>query len=92
MADISSGAQFENTLYNQLVRSHTLQYYALKTGHEIDFIVNGSLAIEAKETPAEHDLTYLKRMSSKIDLHNYRLIGRYQSPEFANYTWAGSVL
>lgn len=91
LAEISSGAQFENTLFNQLSRTGSLQYYALKSGNEIDFILNGSLAIEAKETPTENDLTALSRLSSTSGLSDFRLIGRYQSPKFDNCVWGGLI-
>lgn len=92
LAELSSGAQFENTLFNQLARIGQVQYYALKTGHEIDFILDNSLAIEAKETPVERDLTHLVNMSSSAGIPDFRLVGRHQSPKFTNYIWAGSIL
>ena len=92
LAELSSGAQFENTLFNQLARIGQVQYFALKTGHEIDFILNGNLAIEAKEIPLENDLTHLSHMTTNTHVSNHRLIGRYESPKFTNYAWAGSIL
>jgi len=92
LAELSSGAQFENTLFNQLARVGQVQYYALKTGHEIDFILDSDLAIEAKETPVENNLVHLTHMASSAGIANLRLIGRHQSPKFTNYAWAGSVL
>lgn len=92
LAELSSGAQFENTLFNQLARIGQIQYFALKTGHEIDFILDENLAIEAKETPLEGDLTHLTHMTTSIQIPDFRLVGRHQSPKFANYTWAGSIL
>lgn len=92
LADLSGGAQFENTLYNQLARSGHVQYYALKTGHEIDFIVDGQLALEAKETPTSDDLNHLAQMAKKARLTHLRLVGRHQSPKFKNYGWAGSIV
>lgn len=92
LAELSSGAQFENTLFNQLSRIGALRYYALKTGNEIDFILNSKLAIEAKETPTENDLSVLLRLSSAAGLADFRLAGRYQSPRFDNYIWSGSII
>ena len=92
LAELSSGSQFENTLYNQLGRQGQLQYYALKSGQEIDFVLDANFALEAKETPTGEDLMYLKRMASIAGVANFRLIGRRQSPKFNDYTWAGSIL
>jgi uncharacterized protein len=91
LAEIGSGAQFENTLFNQISRIDTIQYYALKNGHEIDFILAEKTAIEAKETPTGEDLSFLNRMAKTAGISQYRIIGRYQSPKFENYSWAGSI-
>lgn len=91
LADLSSGAQFENTLFNQLSHLGQVQYFALKTGHEIDFILNANLAIEAKETPIEEDLTRLDQMANNAGITDFKLVGRHKSPKFTNYTWAGSL-
>src|SRR3989344_5048820 len=64
LAELSSGAQFENSLFNQFAGIGQIQYYALKTGQEIDFILDNKLAIEVKETPVEGDLNHLVNMSS----------------------------
>lgn len=92
LAELSSGAQFENTLFNQFARMGQVQYYALKTGHEIDFILDNKFAVEAKETPLEGDLTHLSNMCSYAGISDFRLVGRRQSPKFSNYVWAGSIL
>lgn len=92
LSELSSGSQFENTLFNQLARVGQIQYYALKTGHEIDFIVDNTLAIEAKETPVEGDFNHVARMSLSAGVPDFRLIGRHHSPKFRNYAWAGSIL
>lgn len=92
LAELSSGAQFENTLFNQLSRVGQIQYFALKTGHEIDFILNENLAIEAKETPLENDLTHLSHMAESTQISDFKLVGRHKSPKFMDYAWAGSVI
>lgn len=92
LADLSSGVQYENTLFNQLSKVGEIQYYALKTGKEIDFILNGDLAMEAKETPTENDLISLSRLSGVAGLVKYKLVGRYQTPRFDDYVWGGSIV
>ena len=92
LSDLSSGAQFENTLFNQLARIRQVQYFALKSGQEIDFVLNDDFAIEAKETPLEADLSYLKRIAATAGVTNVRLVGRRESPKFKNYAWAGSII
>ncbi|OGD95737.1 ATPase, partial [Candidatus Curtissbacteria bacterium RIFCSPLOWO2_01_FULL_37_9] len=89
LAELSGGSQFENTLFNQLARIGQVRYYALKTGQEIDFILDEVLAVEAKETPVEADLSYIERIAATAKVQKVRLVGRHQSPKFTNYSWAG---
>lgn len=91
LTDLNSGSQFENSLYNQLTRNNQIQYYSLKNGNEIDFIIDGKLAAEAKETPTSDDLSNLKRIASIANIKNVKLIGRNLSPKFDNYIWGGSI-
>ena len=91
LTEISTGAQFENTVYNQLVKQGVVQYYALKTGNEIDFVLDGKLAIETKETPTDSDLTVLKHISEVAGLKDMLLVSRDQSPRFEDYVWGGSI-
>lgn len=91
LADLSSGAQFENTIFNQLSRCGQINYYSIKTGHEIDFILDNNFALEAKETPLEDDLSQLTRLATHAQLSKFQLIGRHSSPKFKNYVWGGSI-
>lgn len=91
LAELSSGAQFENTIFNQLSHMGQVQYFALKTGHEIDFILDTDLAIEAKETPVEKDMKRLEQLAKYAGITRFKLVGRYKSPKFTNYIWAGSL-
>src|SRR3989344_100839 len=90
LAELSSGAQFENTVFHQLLHLGEVNYFALKSGQEIDFILEGNVAIEAKETPTTDDMTRLERLATRTALSKSRLVGRHKSPTFTNYTWAGS--
>jgi hypothetical protein len=91
LTDLNSGSQFENSLYNQLARNNQVQYYSLKNGNEIDFIIDGKLAIEAKETPTSDDLSNLKKIASIANIKIIKLLGRNLSPKFDKYTWGGSI-
>lgn len=91
LAELSSGAQFENTVFNQVTCQGKLRYYALKTGQEIDFVLDEKTALEVKETPTELDQLGLDRISKTANLSNSRLIGRYRSPIFTNYIWGGGI-
>lgn len=92
LADMDSGSKFENALFNQLKNKGSLQYFALKNGREIDFVINGKLALEAKETPTEFDLSRLSALSGKAGIAGYKLAGRFKRPNFSNYIWGGDIM
>lgn len=91
LADIDSGAKFENAVFNQLERLGKVRYYALKNGREIDFIFNDTLALECKETPVESDRRELLMLAKIAGLQKTRLIGRNPAPKFFDYIWGGSI-
>lgn len=91
LADAGSGVKFENAIFNQLRHKGKVQYFALKTGREIDFVFNGAAALEAKETPTIIDERELANLSKAAGLKQYRLVGRHASPKFKNYIWGGMI-
>jgi len=91
LGEISGGTQFENAVFNQLRPCGRIDYYALKTGREIDFIMNKETALEAKETPEEADLKKLEQISRQAQIKKFRLIGRHPVPRFKNYIWGGDI-
>lgn len=89
---VSSGAAFENTVFNQLRLLGDVRYYAKRSGQEIDFILDGDRALEVKETPAEHDLKILKNRVKSIGLENYTLVGKNRpGSNFEDFVWGGSI-
>ena len=90
LGNTSGGAEFENSIFNQLSNYGELKYYSLKNGKEIDFILNNS-AFEAKETPDNYDLKNVNRLAEKIGIDKVFLIGRNKSDYFHNYIWGGSI-
>lgn len=91
LAEVSSGVQFENAVFNQLKFYGKLQYYSLKTGKEIDFIVDGNSTIEVKETATVQDMTLLKNLSKNIDISKNIVVARYPSPSFKDFVWGGDL-
>ena len=92
LSDINSGSKFENAVFNQLRHKGELRYFSLKTGNEIDFILDGKLALETKETPTKSDIKNLADLADKAGISSYRLLGRHSSPNFSDYIWGGSIL
>jgi len=91
LSDLSGGAKFENALFCQLRHKGEIRYYSLKSGREIDFVLNGKTALEAKETPAEKDKNDLSVLSQVAGIKKSRLIGRNQSLNFKDYIWGGEI-
>jgi predicted AAA+ superfamily ATPase len=91
LAEVSSGVQFENAVFNQLKFYGKLQYYSLKTGKEIDFILNGKTAVEVKETATAQDFSQIKNLSKNLNIHKNIVVSRYPSPTFDNFVWGGDV-
>ena len=91
LAEVGSGSKFENAVFNQLRAHGALKYYSLKTGKEIDFIINGAMAVEVKESPLADDLRPLRDLAVAAKVKASRLIGRYQVPNFDDYIWAGEI-
>ena len=91
LADLSSGAKFENAVFTQLNQFGILNYFSLKSGKEIDFILDKKNAFEVKESPSEGDLKNLDRISKKVNIKQQRLVGRHLVPIFNNYIWGGDI-
>lgn len=91
LAEVSSGVQFENAVFNQLKFRGELYYYSLKTGKEIDFIIDKKIAVEVKETATKQDLVTLKNLAKNLLINNSFLIGRYPTPNFRDFIWGGDL-
>lgn len=95
LAEVSSGAQFENSVFNQLKHFGELNYYQLKTGREIDFILNDKTAFEVKEHCGDFDMKRLNRLSDNLKIPERKLIFRFPPPKekelSREYIWGGDV-
>lgn len=92
LAEVDSGVQFENAVFNQLKqKTQELRYFSLKTGREIDLILDNKIGLEIKETPISSDAQNLKKLACLADLKKTRLIGRFPSAHFTDYIWGGDI-
>jgi predicted AAA+ superfamily ATPase len=92
LGELDSGVQFENAVFNQLSAKGTMSYYSLKTGREIDFILNRSAAFEAKETSGSLDLKKLRALAKPLRISKNYVVFRHPSREVAkNFIWGGDV-
>ncbi|GAA4803201.1 ATP-binding protein [Olivibacter ginsenosidimutans] len=89
---VSSGQVFENIVAVQLLGLREIQFYQRRNGQEIDFILDGSTAIEVKETPVLQDKNTLIQRASTIDIQQYWVAGRYPpSSNFEDFIWGGAI-
>lgn len=89
---ISSGQLFENCIAAHLKPLGELQYYQKKTGQEIDFIFNGKMAIEVKETAIQQDRQILRQRATSIDLKKQTLVSRFVPKSgFEDFVWGGNI-
>ena len=89
-ADLSSGSKFENAIFNQLHHYGEVSYYQLKTGQEIDFIIDKKIAFEVKETATEIDYRRMMRLAKNINIEKGFVLGK-NSTTFDNYVWGGMI-
>lgn len=91
LSDLNSGSKFENAVFNQLRRQGKLQYFSLKNGREIDFILDGKIGFEIKESPTEQEQGKLERLRKDARISRGRLIGRNSVPNFFDFIWGGEI-
>lgn len=91
LSDLNSGSKFENAIFNQLRGHGEIQYYSLKNGREIDFVLDGKIGLEVKETPIEIEQRKLDSLCKMAGLEKGRLVGRYDVPNFGGYIWGGDI-
>lgn len=77
----------------QLARLGQVSYYQRRTGQEIDFILDQTIAIEVKETPTPHDLNVLNGRAASVGLSQQWLVGR-KTPgtAFGDWYWGGNLV
>ena len=91
LTGLSEGAKFENAVFNQLSHWGNLAYYSLKTGKEIDFILEKTMAFEVKETASSGDLDKLMTLSRRLSISQNYVIGRRTIKVFPGYIWGGNI-
>jgi uncharacterized protein len=91
LSQVNSGQVFENAIANQLSRLGQLHYYQKNSGQEIDFILDGRVAIEVKETPSSTDLAILKSRAALLKTTETWLVGRHAPiQDFKEFYWGGA--
>lgn len=79
LAVLDMGRLFENSIFQSLRPKGELNYYARKSGVEIDFIFDKKKAYEVKLTPQLFDEKRLKEMAGELDLKEFNIISKNYS-------------
>lgn len=90
-AELSGGSKFENAVFNQLRHYGDVSYYSLKTGNEIDFVLNKKLAFEVKESPIESHLKNAVLLAKNLGIGRCYVVGRYPAQPFDGFVWGGDI-
>jgi len=88
--ELGSSARFENAVFNQLHHFGEVSYYQLKTGKEIDFIIDKKTAFEVKETAQEIDYKKLMNLAKNINIEKGFVVGK-NNLSFPNFVWGGMI-
>lgn len=89
-ADLSSGSKFENAIFNQLHHFGEVSYYQLKTGQEIDFIIDKKIAFEVKETAYAIDYKKMMNLAKNVHIEKGYVLGK-NNTLFESFVWGGMI-
>lgn len=89
-ADLSSGSKFENAIFNQLHHFGEVSYYQLKTGQEIDFIIDKKIAFEVKETAHAIDYKKMMNLAKNVKIEKGFVLGK-NNTQFESFVWGGMI-
>jgi uncharacterized protein len=90
--ELGSGSKFENAVFNQLHHLGEVSYYSLKTGNEIDFVLDKKRAFEVKEQATEMHLKTARTLAQKIGISDAHVVGRHAAHRsFPGFVWGGFI-
>lgn len=89
-AELSSGSKFENAIFNQLHHFGEVSYYQLKTGPEIDFIIDKKIAFEVKEMAQPIDYRKMMNLAKKVNIEKGFVLGK-NNTNFESFVWGGMI-
>jgi len=81
LGKISEGQLFEQSVFQNLHPFHKLQYFAKDSLAEIDFIVDGRIALEVKVSSSRRDIAHLQARSSSLALPEHYVVTKEYSAE-----------
>jgi uncharacterized protein len=70
------GQLLETTVANQLQHYGQISYYNKRNTAEIDFILNGEIALEVKQKAIEQDMRKLERIAKNLGLSKFYIVSK----------------
>ena len=70
----STGQLLETTVANQLQHYGSLAYFNKRNTAEIDFILNGEIALEVKQKAIEPDMLKLEKLARSLSIQKYYIV------------------
>ncbi len=84
----SPGQLLETTVANQLQHYGEVSFYNKRNKSEVDFILNGNLALEVKQKAIETDILKLKKLTAELKIQEFRVISNsIVASEQIMYPW-----
>lgn len=80
---ISIGQLLETTVANQLQQYGMVSYYNKRNTAEIDFILNGEIALEVKQKAIEPDIHKLEKLANSLSIQKYYIVSN--TPEYHDH-------
>lgn len=74
LGKVSEGQLLEQGVFQTLRTNYKLSYYNKDGGSEIDFIVNGEVALEAKMNVSRRDIANLQKRAASTKLKEYYVV------------------
>ena len=85
---VTSGQLLEVAVAGQLMHYGNLAFYNKRNTAEIDFILDGEIALEVKQNPTRADLQKLKKHAESLGIEKYHLLSNNPSTmENVLYPW-----
>lgn len=81
LGKISEGQLLEQSIFQILRHEHKLNFYQKNTGSEIDFILDGQIALEVKTNASRRDIAHLKARAVSLKIPSFFLVSKEYSKE-----------
>lgn len=72
----SEGSLLENAVWQNIRRRGEIKYYQKRSGPEIDFIVDGKIALEVKQKGGDYDYAKLAALAKSLKIKEYYVVSR----------------